>query len=114
MEVRYFADDKGKTPVTDWLDSISDKRTKTRILTNIDRLRHGNFGDSKPVGDGISELRLHFGAGYRVYYSRQGDAIILLLCAGDKATQERDITNAKAYFEVFKQRLKKENEKKRT
>lgn len=107
MEVRFYEDDKGNEPVKDWLESIIDKRTKTRILTNIDRLRQGNFGDSKPVGEGVSELRIHFGSGYRIYYSRQGDTLILLLCGGDKRTQTHDIGNARAYLEIFKERLKK-------
>ncbi len=108
MEVRLYVDDSGKTPVTDWLDALRDKATKVRILIQIDRLASGNFGDSKPVGNGISELRIHFGTGYRVYYSRQGDTVILLLCAGDKSTQTQDITNAKTYLDIFKQRLKNE------
>ena len=113
MEVRYYIDDQGRRPVTDWIDKIRNKVTKTRILGRIERLELGNFGDSKPVGDGISELRIHFGTGYRVYYSQQGNEIVLLLCAGDKSTQAHDIADAKAYLENYKKRSKT-NDKERT
>jgi putative addiction module killer protein len=78
-----------------WLDSLRDRTTRARILARLRRLAFGNMGDVAPVGDGISELRLHFGSGYRVYFVRRGDALILLLCGGDKSTQQRDIGRAK-------------------
>ena len=66
-----------------------------RIVTRIDRVALGNFGDAKPVGDGVHELRMTFGPGYRVYFTRRGERIILLLCGGDKGSQARDVARAK-------------------
>ena len=68
---------------------------KAKILVRIERLAKGNPGDVQPVGEGISELRIHHGAGYRVYYTQRGEQLIVLLCGGDKDSQDRDIANAK-------------------
>lgn len=78
-----------------WLENLRDVMGRARIAKRIDRLAR-NFGDRKPVGDGVSELRLAFGPGYRVYYTERNGAVIILLCGGDKGSQERDITRAKA------------------
>jgi putative addiction module killer protein len=75
----------------DWFNDLSDKLTKARIETRIDRLQEGNPGDVEPVGEGVSELRLHFGSGWRVYYTERHGEIILLLAGGKKSTQKRDI-----------------------
>lgn len=77
-----------------WLRRLKDKQGKLRILERVDRLVNGNPGDVKPVGQGVSELRLTFGPGYRVYYLRDGETLLLLLCGGDKSTQPKDIQNA--------------------
>lgn len=77
-----------------WLTSISDKMTKKRIQARIRRAELDNFGDVSPVGEGVSEMRLHFGPGYRVYFTRRDLEIVILLAGGDKATQEKDIRNA--------------------
>ncbi len=74
-----------------WLRKLSDKQAQTIIGGRIRRLESGNFGDAKPVGNGVSELRIHFGPGYRIYFQRRGHVVILLLCGGDKSTQEQDI-----------------------
>lgn len=111
MDVRYYEDENGKMPVKEWISNLRDLITKRRIFSGIDKLRVGNFGDSKSVGEGISELRLHFGSGYRVYYSQQGQETILLLLAGDKSVQSQDILKAKEYLENYRERLKKLNEK---
>ena len=79
-----------------WLDNLSDNLAAKRIALRIARLGSGLFGDVKPVGDGLSELRIDHGPGYRVYFVRQGKIIVLLLCGGDKKTQDRDIKAAKA------------------
>ena len=76
---------------TTWLLKLRDERAKAKIAARIDRLRLGNAGDVKPVGNGVSELRINYGAGYRVYFVKRGKAIVLLLCGGDKSTQEKDI-----------------------
>jgi putative addiction module killer protein len=78
-----------------WLQSLRDSQTRARIAMRVRRLAFGNFGDVKPVGEGISELRLDFGPGYRVYFVQRGQVLIVLLCGGDKSTQDRDIAGAK-------------------
>lgn len=80
---------------TDWLDGIADDRDRRRIAIRLARVEAGLTGDAEPVGQGVSELRLHFGPGYRVYFARHGDELIWLLCGGDKSTQPRDIKRAK-------------------
>lgn len=77
-----------------WIDGLRDGRARARIQIRIQRLMDGNPGDVKPVGSGISELRVDYGPGYRVYYAQRRDVVILLLCGGDKRTQERDIQQA--------------------
>lgn len=79
-----------------WLRDLGDRLARARILTRIDRLRDGNQGDCRAVGDGISELRIHHGPGYRVYFVCIGEEVFLLLCGGDKSTQAADIATAKA------------------
>jgi len=78
-----------------WLKGLRDSVAKAKILVRIQRLAGGNPGDVKPVAEGISEPRIHHGAGYRVYYLQRGDELILLLCGGDKDSQDKDIAKAK-------------------
>lgn len=80
----------------EWLEGLADERAKARIAVRILSAEKGNLGDCAPVGDGVSEMRVHFGPGYRVYFTRRGKVIYLLLCGGDKSTQKRDIKRAKA------------------
>lgn len=77
-----------------WLRKLKDRAGRLRILERIDRLAHGNPGDVRPVGRGVSELRLSYGPGYRVYFLQDGDTLILLLVGGDKSTQQKDISKA--------------------
>ena len=79
----------------EWLTKLRDQIAKARILTRIRSAEEGNFGDCEPVGAGISEMRIHVGPGYRVYYCRRGKVVYLLLCGGDKSSQKRDIKDAK-------------------
>src|SRR5262245_50066197 len=74
-----------------WLVGLPDRRARVRIADRIDRLAHGNPGDVKSVGSGVSELRINYGPGYRLYFTKSDKAIVLLLCGGDKSTQARDI-----------------------
>ena len=88
--------DVRRTPEFDqWFRHLRDIRAKARIALRIDRLMLGNPGDVRPVGEGVSELRIDVGPGYRVYFVRRGDLWIMLLCGGDKGSQERDIRRAK-------------------
>lgn len=78
-----------------WIVNLRDIAAKARILARLDRVANDNFGDIKPVGSGISELRIPYGPGYRVYIAQRGTTIVLLLCGGDKSTQRKDIERAK-------------------
>lgn len=78
----------------DWLESLRDLRAKTRIASRVQRLLSGNPGDVRPVGGGVSELRINYGPGYRVYYWQHGDVMVILLAGGDKDSQRRDISRA--------------------
>jgi len=79
-----------------WMSGLRDRRAMARIAARIDRLASGNPGDVQPVGDAVSEMRINYGPGYRVYFIQQGKVLVVLLCGGDKSTQERDIRQAKA------------------
>jgi putative addiction module killer protein len=85
-----------------WSLSLRDDRAKAKIALRVDRLALGNPGDVKPVGGGLSEMRIDYGPGYRVYYGKHGGSIILLLCGGTKNGQPRDIKKAKVLFETWK------------
>ena len=80
---------------TDWFESLKDRRAKARIQARIDRLEMGNFGDVAPVGEGVSEMRIFYGPGYRVYFVQRGRVVVILLSGGDKSTQRSDIVRAK-------------------
>jgi putative addiction module killer protein len=79
-----------------WFVGLKDRRARARIEVRIDRLALGNPGDVKPVGEGVSEMRIAYGQGYRVYYTHRGHLLVILLCGGDKSSQDRDIATAKA------------------
>ena len=80
---------------SDWLNNLRDVRAKTRIAIRIARIEAGLMGEVKSVGDGVSEVRIDFGPGYRLYFTRRGEELIILLCGGDKGSQARDIAKAK-------------------
>ena len=82
-------------PFVEFINGLRDERVKAKISARIDRLAIGNAGDVAPIGEGLSELRLHFGPGYRVYFVQRGKVLIILLCGGDKSSQTRDIKWAK-------------------
>jgi len=86
-----------------WLNKLKDKTGKHLISARIFRLEEGNFGDCYPVGDGITELRIHYDPGYRLYFMDTGKEIIVLLCGGDKSTQQADITKAKKIAKLYKE-----------
>ena len=99
--VILFEDQDGNEPFTDWLYGLKDSRGRQRILIRIKRLGEGNYGDCEPVGEGISELRMFFGSGYRVYFGEDANNIVVLLCGGDKRSQKKDIKQAKAYWQEY-------------
>jgi putative addiction module killer protein len=87
----------------DWIKTLKDFRAQARIADRIDRLAAGNPGDVKPVGEGVSELRINYGPGYRVYFVRDGSVVYVLLCGGDKSTQDKDIRLAKKLAQQLKE-----------
>jgi len=79
-----------------WLAGLQDERARARILKRLDRARDGNLGDVAPVGGGISEMRIFYGPGYRLYFVQRGETVVVLLCGGDKSSQSSDIAEARA------------------
>ena len=108
MELRLYQTSAGERPFFDWLRGLTDRQARARIDARLARVLSGNLGDAEPVGEGVMELRIDWGPGYRVYFARLGQVIVLLLCGGDKRTQQKDIRRAKAYFEDFKARSTKQ------
>ena len=86
-EIRNYLTVDGKNIFDEWLDSLRDRRAKAKIRARLDRVEDGNLGDCKPVGEGVFELRIDYGPGYRIYFGQEGITIIILLCGGDKSTQ---------------------------
>ena len=101
--LRFYQTPNGREPFTEWFESIRDQRTQDRIQTRLDSIALGHFGDCKSVGAGVFELRFRFGSGYRIYFGEVDNTIVLLLCGGDKSSQERDIIRAKTYWQNYKE-----------
>jgi len=106
MEVRVYLTEDGSAPFEDWLAGLRDVTGRARIRARLARVQAGNFGDCKPLRDGVQELRIDHGPGYRVYLSRQGNVLVLLLCGSDKADRERAIRQAVDYLNDWKNRGK--------
>lgn len=100
--VIFYRNAAGNEPFSDWLNSLRDSVARRRILTRLRRLELGNYGDFKAIGSGVNELRFFFGAGYRVYFGEDGDTLVVLLCGGNKSSQRRDIEQAQAYWQEYK------------
>ncbi len=100
--INAYIDHQGYCPYSLWLDSVKDFKAKAAIISRIDRMELGLFGDSESIGEGVYELRIHFGPGYRVYYAKEELNIYLLLCGGNKSTQKKDIILAKNYWRLYK------------
>lgn len=103
-ELRTYRTKDGKEPFTKWIESIKDKMVKAQITNRLNRVVYGNFGDCESVGNGVYELRIHHGSGYRIYFVKQESALILLLMGGSKKTQDKDIQKAKKYWNEFRER----------
>ena len=102
IEIRKYRRSDGVIPFDRWIAKLRDERAKARILVQLDRLRLGLTGDWKPVDQGVFELRIFEGKGYRVYFAQQGKIRVILLCGGDKSTQARDIQLAKSYWQEYR------------
>lgn len=100
-QVVVHMDDKGNEPYLDWLTKLRNGQTRKRIAQRVARMASGNYGDFKSLKDGVFELRLSFGAGYRVYFGEQGDRVVILLMGGDKSTQNKDIEKAKEIWKEY-------------
>ena len=103
--MEYFLEDDGRAPFTEWLLNLRDRDAHARISARLNRVKLGNFGIIKALGDGVIELKIDYGPGYRVYYAMNGKTIVLLLIGGDKATQTKDIKVAKAYWGATTERI---------
>jgi putative addiction module killer protein len=101
--LRYQREDQSE-PFSEWLEGIRDKVAQARIRVRLRQVQAGNFGGSETVGEGVIELRVHVGAGYRVYCGRHGKSVVLLLCGGDKSSQSADIKRAKKLWLEWKRR----------
>ena len=101
MVIRHYLTESGKDPFQQWLDELTDQKGRVVVQRRIDRIVNGNFGDHKFCRDGVWELRIDFGPGYRVYYGREGKTIILLLCGGSKRTQSAEINQAVRYWRDY-------------
>lgn len=104
LEIRRYLTGSGKDVFGAWMSGLRDNRTKAKIMVRIDRLSAGNFGDCKSLGNGLFELRIDWGPGYRVYYALVGRACVLLLCGGDKRKQASDIRRALECLKDYRER----------
>jgi len=105
FEIRHYLTPEGRDLIADWLVGFRDVQAKAAIIRRLNRLEQGNFGDFKPLRDGVHELRIDVGPGYRVYYARSGAVVMLLLCGGTKRTQAADIDRACAYWRDWQSRI---------
>ena len=106
IEIRHYVSRAGEDMFDDWLTGLADARTQAKIASRINRLAAGNFGDCKSLRQGLYELRIDWGPGYRVYYYMLGRVCILLLCGGDKRKQSTDIERARAYLRDYRERTR--------
>lgn len=102
----YYLTEANKKPFKEWLDGLRDITARQKIRIRLDRVRLGNLGNNRAVGDGVFELKIDYGPGYRVYYALEGKTVVLLLLGGDKSTQGKDIEQAKRYWTNHKRRCK--------
>ncbi len=103
-QLRIYVTQEGREPFSEWLASLPDAKARAKIRVRLDRVSLGNLGDCHGVGEGVQELRIHYGPGYRVYFGQEGTAVVLLLCGGDKSTQTQDIETARRYWTDYRRR----------
>jgi putative addiction module killer protein len=110
-ELEAYVTEEGRAPFLYWLDALRDAPGRAKIRTRLDRVRLGNFGDCAGIGDGVEELRIDFGPGYRVYFGQVSSNVVLLLCGGDKSTQAKDVQKAQIYWKNYKRRSSRRGDK---
>ena len=103
-EIRRYITPDGKIPFSEWYYSLRDTKARLKIEVRLERVELGNLGDHQSVGEGVFELRIDYGPGYRVYFGQAGRTIVLLLCGEDKSTQQQDIRKAKEYWADYENR----------
>ena len=101
-ELVEYETENGRCPFSEWLDGLKDIAARAIIRKRLNRIRIGNFGHTRSVGEGVFELKIDFGPGYRVYYGLDGDTLVVLLCGGDKGSQEIDIRKANEYWQDYR------------
>ena len=106
IELVVYVTEEGKAPFDQWFENL-DTIAALKVRTALARVETGNLGDVKPIGQGVSERRITFGPGYRVYFGKDGDKLVILLCGGTKKRQSKDIEQAKAFWDDYKNRKKK-------
>ncbi len=100
-QIQNYLTAEGRSPFEEWLGSLRDLKARVKIEKRLQRVKLGNLGDYRSVGEGVCELKIDYGPGYRVYFGQIGSIIVLLLCGGDKSTQEQDILRAKEYWSNY-------------
>jgi len=110
IAILHYVTEKGRDLFDEWMQKQA-AHVRTRVLARIDRIEFGNFGDWKSVGEGVSELRIDVGPGYRVYFGRDGKKIVILLGGGTKRRQVQDIENAKKCWKMYKQEKRRADER---
>ncbi len=103
-ELRIYVAEESREPFSEWMTSLRDIKARAKIRVRLDRVSLGNLGDCHGVGEGVQELCIDYGPGYRVYFGQEGATIVLLLCGGDKSTQTEDIDTAKRYWNEYRRR----------
>lgn len=106
IQIVNYLTENGRSPFEKCFNSLKDRKAKQKIRLRLDSVQLGNLGDYKSLGDGIFELRIDYGGGYRIYYGQENLTIILLLCGGDKSTQKQDINQAKKYWKDYENHRK--------
>jgi len=110
FEIEHYLTETGSNPFAEWYIGLKDRKVKQAIDRRLSRMAFGNFGDCKRCQDGVWELRIDVGPGWRVYYARSGKTVLLLLCGGNKRTQQADISRACAYWQRFQQNKENDDE----
>lgn len=102
IQIEYFVDAKGRMPFWEWQKSLKDLKGKVAVLTRLNRIRVGNLGDWKTLAKNVCELRISYGPGYRIYFGRESERKIIVLCGGDKSSQKSDINKAQKYWAIWR------------